>query len=327
MDHSAAYAARPDLRMAGVSLVELMVALAIGLILTLTMATLMLNTSRTHGELSQASMQMDNGRTATQLLATEIQLAGFYGEYGGALPTPTAMPNPCSNDLASLRQAMAIPVQGYDGATGGIPACVVNAGHIAGTDVLVVRRAATEPTGLSALGATTLYVQGSPQDLLLDTGLQANFPLLDRGSEPFPVRAYRVDIFFIGETDRGLPALMRHDLTGTVTTLVEGVENMQIDYGLDRDDTGAPNATTEGGNDAYVHLPGGVSDWQNVVSARIHLLVRNLDRTLGHADDKTYQLGLGPNQVVQTIGPLGDGFKRHVYQSTARVVNVSGRRE
>jgi type IV pilus assembly protein PilW len=59
----------------------------------------------------------------------------------------------------------------------------------------------------------------------------------------------------------------------------------------------------------------------NVVTVRIHVLARSLEPTQGYSDTKTYTLGTG------TMGPFGDGFKRHVFTTTVRLINPAGRRE
>ncbi|MEX0731354.1 MAG: PilW family protein [Aquisalimonadaceae bacterium] len=322
----------PDHRMTGFSLVEVMVALAIGLVLTLGVVTLTLNTNRTHAELSQASMQIDNGRTAMQILSSEIQLAGFYGEFYDSITPPGTLLDPCHTHLHQLRDSMGLPLQGYDGATDTIPPCVVNAGHIAGTDVLVVRRTMTVETDPASLVSGGIYLQGAPLEWVLDGGTASNFALVDRDGNLIPIRRYRADMYFIGTNDQGDPALRRLEVnefssSPTAVTLVDGIENMQIDYGIDRNADGAPDSSSDTANDAYVGRPADVDAWLNVVSLRVHLLTRNLEPTPGHSDDKTYRLGLTAANATQTVGPENDAFKRHVYQSTVRLANISGRRE
>ena len=67
-------------RQAGLSLVELMIAMAISLGMIAALVTLMMNNSRTYSELSKTGRQTENGRYAMELLAGDIKLAGFYGE-------------------------------------------------------------------------------------------------------------------------------------------------------------------------------------------------------------------------------------------------------
>ncbi|MOA03349.1 hypothetical protein D3C78_1228500 [compost metagenome] len=95
-------------------------------------------------------------------------------------------------------------------------------------------------------------------------------------------------------------------------SLVEGVEDLQLEYGIDSDSDGYP--------DEFVDQP--ASDkWRDVVAVRFHLLVRNLEESrTGNAPDKTYVLG------SKTVTP-NDDFKRHVYSMTVRLRNAAERRE
>jgi len=60
----------------------------------------------------------------------------------------------------------------------------------------------------------------------------------------------------------------------------------------------------------------------NVVEVRMHVLARSLEATPGFTDTKTYVLG-----NTGTLGPFNDGFKRHVFTTSVRLVNPAGRRE
>ena len=59
----------------------------------------------------------------------------------------------------------------------------------------------------------------------------------------------------------------------------------------------------------------------NVVAAKIYVLARADKVSPGYTDTKTYSLG------STTLGPFNDGFKRHVFSTTVRLINVSNRRE
>ena len=86
----------------GISLVELMVAMVLGLILLLGVTTVALNASQSYGELNKASQQLENGRYAMQVLRDDVRHAGFYGEYT-ALVTPVSLVDPCSVSLSVLQ--------------------------------------------------------------------------------------------------------------------------------------------------------------------------------------------------------------------------------
>jgi type IV pilus assembly protein PilW len=109
---------------------------------------------------------------------------------------------------------------------------------------------------------------------------------------------------------------------------VEGIENVQIEYGLDTSapTTGAPAVFTAD-PDSYNGCAGStcVGYWQHTVAAKISLLARNTTTTPGYLDTKIYALGLNADGTVNTVGPAGDGYKRHAYESVVRLNNTSGR--
>jgi type IV pilus assembly protein PilW len=87
---------------------------------------------------------------------------------------------------------------------------------------------------------------------------------------------YTSTTYFVGDTARTnlqgavIPALFRTTLNGTTEELVEGVENMQLQYGLDTDN----NQTV----DSYVTAAFvTAANWHNVVSLRLDLLVNSVD--------------------------------------------------
>lgn len=154
----------------------------------------------------------------------------------------------------------------------------------------------------------------------------------------------------------GSPAALRQQ---DAVPLIEGIEGFRIEYGIDNlSDTGAavnytqsinwadpanlnsPTNRGDGTADQYVRCPTAntavdntppstqpaasvctVDQLTNVVTVKIYVLARSRDATPGYVDNKTYTLG------TTTLGPFGDNFKRHVFSTTVRLNNVSGRRE
>jgi type IV pilus assembly protein PilW len=75
----------------------------------------------------------------------------------------------------------------------------------------------------------------------------------------------------------------------------------------------------------FVHCPtAGCTPFQllNVVAVKVYVLARANEPSQGYTDTKTYTLGSSGD-----IGPFNDGFKRHVFSTTIRLNNISGRRE
>lgn len=325
---------------AGFSLIELMVAVTLGLLLILAMASLLAQQNKARSELDKSAAQIENGRYALNLLQSDIQLAGFYGQNVGPAAVPTALPNACETaSMANIDASLALPLQGYSNVSA-IPStlsCLADADHLDGTDILVMRRLHTNVA--STLDAKRVYVQTTPAGRVTDLGENAaNFTLLKKdGSTTADRRAYVERIYFVSpcnvyaaaqttctaDADGGkpIPTLKRLELSVSggatafvLTPLVEGVENMQLDYGVDTEGVGGPSYP-------FIQSPT-VAQWPNVVAVNISLLVRNPAETVGYDDDKTYSLGL-----AGSVGPFNDRYKRHVYSSGVRVVNVSARKE
>src|SRR5690348_3142662 len=149
-----------NVRSEGFTLVELMVALAIGSVLLLALAAMFIGTSQSRNELDKSSRQIEGGRYAVQVLSDEIRHAGYYGPLTTAPTLPgsvTALPNPCLTTLTTVQNSLGLPVQGYAGGASA-PASVTcldaAAGYKANTGIIVVRRA---DTTIAAAAPTSPY--------------------------------------------------------------------------------------------------------------------------------------------------------------------------
>jgi type IV pilus assembly protein PilW len=150
------------------------------------------------------------------------------------------------------------------------------------------------------------------------------------------LRRYVVNIYFVSN-DNGsgsnVPTLKRLEFNGVTFTevpLVEGIERLQIEYGIDTDGDGSPNAyTSDPTNFTYTGCTtcNAPSNWANAVTAKLYVLARASDTSPGYVDTKTYQLGADANGTVVTVGPFNDGYRRHTYSAAIRLMNPSGRRE
>ncbi|WP_136414924.1 PilW family protein [Herbaspirillum sp. ST 5-3] len=340
-------------RQSGLSLVELMISVTIGLMLMAGITSLIAQQSSASTELDKASRQIENGRYASQVLREDVELAGFYGEFYN-VPAPTTIVDPCDKTIATLASAISLPIQGYDSpATVPSPlsACLANGNHVSGTDILIVRHAETSTVDVASAVAGQPYLQSginvsNTMAFVVGSGSDTSvFTLKRRTGGTAPLRAYAVHIYFVspcnvpasgttcnGSTDDGgtsIPTLKRMELTVsggaaafTTVALAEGIENMQLDYGIDSETSpdGSANYYTTGTNtDAGVAMT--AADWGNIMTIRVNLLARNTERTLTYDDKKTYSLG-----TAGTVGPFHDSYKRRVFSEVIRATNPSGRR-
>ena len=130
---------------------------------------------------------------------------------------------------------------------------------------------------------------------------------------------YMPRLYFVRDyyesVDDGVPALCRLDIQGEALNdldcVAEGVQDLRFQFGLDTD--------WDGVADQYVAPPSAVAQMNQVVTARIYLLVRSSQPDNFYTNDKTYQLG------DVTVGPFGDKFYRRVFTTTVAVRNVTSR--
>ena len=70
----------------GFSLVEMMIAMTIGLMIAAGLVTIFANTSNTQQELRRTSQQIENGRYAMDVLSQDIQVTGYFGSFRKLTP-------------------------------------------------------------------------------------------------------------------------------------------------------------------------------------------------------------------------------------------------
>ena len=197
------------------------------------------------------------------------------------------------------------------------------------------------------------------------------------------IRRYLVHIYFVANNDRagdGIPTLKRAELTAVggaagfqTVSLANGIENFQVEYGLDCSFAAAPpdpscnltgaalvnafaaGALGDGSPELMTASPGRydranhtvplancaanancMQNWLDVTSVKVSVLARNLEPSRDYVDSKIYLLGLKANRNGQcaldanndgTCEAFNDRYRRHVYQSSMRLMNPAGWRE
>jgi type IV pilus assembly protein PilW len=324
----------------GLSLIELMLGMTIGLLIVASLTVVFVNSSRTNAETEKTSQQIENGRYAAQLLSDDLHLTGFYGEFDPAtVATPGSKPDPCLTLPASLALAVALPIQGYDdGET--VPSCLPTADLVANSDILVIRRASTcvaGSTGCDAVDVTKatyfqtglcsadagLYVIDTDASKFVLTKPPACGTVASPGPNTAALRAYYTHIYFVAKNNKagdGIPTLKMLELGAgafsSPISLVAGIDRMQIEYGVSATGTTPP---------VYTAAPVDTAAWRNVAAVKLHLLARNTAASAGYVDTKTYVLGKKLDGSDNSFGPASDAVKRHAYTTVVRLNNVAGR--
>ena len=163
----------------GFNLVEMMIAMTIGLMITAGLVTVFANTSNSQQELRRTAQQIENGRYAMDVLTQDFQVTGFFGSFR-KIVAPTSAPDPCSLTVdPDIKNAINLPVQAYHAATlssratlpASCAAYLPTSNLQPGSDVVVIRRADTQRLAVgTATPAGQVYSQANPSMIDIHVG-------------------------------------------------------------------------------------------------------------------------------------------------------------
>jgi len=322
---------RPGRRLQqGLSLVEVMIALLLGLFVIGGVVFVFAGTKRSFSETDQQTRMADNGRFALQLLDSELRLAGFFGEGPAATIDPDGSLGAVSGDCTA-------PAQAYDvdnflavvraSTAGAAVGCVTDA--VASSDVIVLKSVRPRPLSdgvrddpsdddgtidtPNTLSSQLTYVISNPLKGVLFDGADTAPSITDGGTVPRGTAwEYRFQVFYARAGTP--PRLARKTLLSggpgmSVTTenLVDGVEQMRVRIGVD--------SNSDGEADRFVTADTAGIDWSTVSALELNLLVRGTDTDPAYSDTRTYDVG------GLSVTP-GDRFRRLLLNKTVSVRNA-----
>lgn len=308
-------------RLRGMTLVAFMVALALGAMLLLLAAELLLASRRSL--LWQAAVtQLERaGERGLSLVTAELRMAGFLGGVR-SVSLPAGAPGCDGSEgwalapfpaLAFADRGAADDARLSDGST---PACLPLRYLQSGSDLLALKRAATVETGAGgrALVATQWY-------LLADSAGRGAFVYLGAAtggglpSDGRQVREWRSSIYYVRdyslEPGDGVPALCVERLQGSAMRsecLVEGVERLHVEFHCDRDGDGRA--------DVVLASPD-AADLRGATHATVYLQLRTLASLRG--PEASVELQLGRERVLI---PAGDPYLHRVFVRTVPLRNL-----
>ena len=323
-------------------MVELMIAMAIGLVITMSVLSVYVNSSRNFAMDERYARMQENARYSLRVLSEDLLMVDFWGQIistdtiASSL-TPTT--GDCGVDI-NLFVANSAFLFNNNHATAAVdhfsPCSAISSNRQSDSDILVIKRvegALTAQTyidaadsdgdgditevisvGGSSLQTGTVYLRSnSISGTLINDASSTNQPAQGWSDWLYIPRIYFLRDYFKTAGD-GIPSLCRLDINGSrlnsLSCLAEGVEDMHIEFGLDTD--------TDGDANRYTANPT-VDDMETAVSARIHVLVRSTDTVPFYINNKTYQLG------DESIAAANDGYLRNVFTTTVSLRNSSSR--
>ncbi|MBQ0712209.1 MAG: PilW family protein [Porticoccus sp.] len=322
-------------RSKGFTLIELMIALLLGLLLSAGIISVFIEGKRSFVQDDEISRVQENGRYSLRLLSRELGMAGFFGGVpdssdvsGGSVTTDCGL---TGIDWLLEGEAPLEVVNSSDNATDTYYSCFSDDDIEAGTDVVAIKRASDQPLILDgewqvtpeSLVSTRYYLHNKNRGLGT-VELQQGSGYTDIGTiatagNGSDIWEYYASIFYIG-TDDGVPSLCKKELVSTGTgisgqlCLVRGIENLQLELGVDLDADGYADQFVSDNTDPPVGL-GANAD--QIVSIRVHVLARSINEIHNFtAESRSYRLGGGT-----TVTTPADQFYRLALSSTIVVRN------
>jgi type IV pilus assembly protein PilW len=314
----------------GVTLVELMVALSIGSFLIIG-AVQVYNQSRQAYVINESIARVqETAQFALDTIEADLRMASNWGRSsrgdsieGRSMPgddNPLALPAPADCGVAWALD-LTRPIIGTNNAynLGGCAPPVATAAQ-PGSDTVTIRRATVDPQPLEIgrLQLQTTRIQG---ELFADGAVPASFDPTTSATHNLLVNSYYVATTssLIGD----VPTLRRKSLAvvaGAPTVVDDevapGVENLQMQLGVDVDRDNTIDRYVNPGasilDPAHVDfIPGA-----RVMTARIWLVVRSIDREPGIVDNRDYE----PGDV--DLGIPDDDFRRLQVSKTILLRNA-----
>jgi len=317
----------------GLSLIELMISLLLGSVLTLGVVNLYSETKTNYFQDEQTYRMQEGARYALRMLSRELSMSGYpLGIIDTSVVTVNSVAGDCGVSGVDWALDPTVSLEHADKVTAAISAtysCITDTSILemgsSGSDLLVVKRSADRETyndgtlsanaslsddkryfRVASGGNDASIVLGSdivPADILAGSGVD----LWEYYSKIFVIMNYAID------ADDGIPTLAVSNLgvagMDFPDAYVEGVEKMNLEFGIDSDDDGVVD---------YFDPTPTAANIDDAIAVRIYLLMRSINPIGNYNNDKSYLLG------SEAVAAKNDGFLRKVYSTTVKVRNRPG---
>jgi type IV pilus assembly protein PilW len=321
-------------RIRGVTLIELLVALGIGSFLIVGAMTVFMQ-SRTTFRINEAvSRLQENARFVLNEIEPDIRMSSFFGL--------TTRPNKVQGRATELDPISFVALANDCGPNWSIDvddeieasnnvwawtcAAFGAGGWAPQSDTLVVRRVSEDPVP-GVLAANTLFVQSArfmDSQMFQGPAVPAGYLAATSATHLLTTHGYYVSQnSTLDIPGNPVPSLRRKALSGLAVIdqeVLPGVEDMQIQFGVDTDVVGAP---TRGVIDRYVNPNDPILTLGNVaflpdariLAVRVWLRLRSERAENGYTDSTVYAY------ADRNFGPANDNFRRVVVSKTIYLRN------
>lgn len=311
---------------AGFSLVELMVAMSLGLFLVAGVLSVFVNVRTTTEETSSFGELQENGRFALSLLSEDLLRQDFWGDYTGTFDlaslngsAPAAPANDCvgegiNNRTFPLANGNFRTLWGITAVEANPLGCFANsAPAFVGSDIIQIKRTVTDASIAGALNANNYYLITNLSDGQVFLGTAA-IPDIDNSR----IWEYQHHVYYVTEQSQGdynVPVLMQGRLTNTMSfaPVVDGIEYIRFMYGVDTDDDGVVNSYLSAGNMTQGYWNNASNT--NIIAVKVYVLARGIAPDPDYSNTNTYKLG--DLDIV-----VNDNFRRMLFTSTVTLFNA-----
>jgi len=302
----------------GLSLIELMIAMAISVVITLALGAFMLQGTRSGREDINIASMLDELGYAAALLSLDLEMAGFWAQVHDPsaieLDGTLALDGTDCGTAGWYRDLQALALVDNNTGTTQFP-CLTAADVVPGTDIIAIKRVQGRVAGTDTVtsgmqdGVIYLRTHEKVGRLYLHGGTPGGVEAPYRNWQYAPV-VYYVQRWSVSDTEEPMiPSLCRMVLrpNGDDTPefvrecVARGVENLQLEIGVDSDEDGSAN---------YFTPTPAATDLSRAVTARLYLQVRSTRPDFQYVNEKTYQIG----NTEDPYTPEGDDV--HYYRKT-----------
>ncbi len=327
-------------RQTGLTLIELMVALAIGSFLVIGAVQIFQQSRQAFIVNESIARVQETAQFAMDTIEADLRMASNWGRNSRGLAVegrslvgdanPTGLTEPTDSSVscgADWAFNLALPIDGDD--NGYNLACTANGGAQTASDLITIRRVSVQPVPLEAgrLQVQSTRIQGE----LFENGAvpPAFLPITNHpitGAPSSATHNLMVNSYYVSPTSNlipGVPTLRRKTLTtvGGTPTIVDqevapGVENIQLQLGIDVDEDNTVDRYVNPGSAIYDPTATGYIPGARVITARVWLVVRGVTTEFGLQDARNYQ------PANANIGQMNDGFRRLQVSKTILLRNA-----
>jgi type IV pilus assembly protein PilW len=300
----------------GTGIVELVIALAIGLSLSLAAITIYLNNKAAWRAQSNTAYLQETGRFALHLLREDTRLAGYWGLNVSPQTIENveqiSLDNECANGWATQ---YVDPVSLVNNTNNGYTACIPDSDYKKGSDILTVRRSSNNILDIAEVQKNGLYLYTSLTDGAVfiadaDASLDEEVELVESPAALYLVTAHAYYIRpFSQMPGDGIPTLVRESIQASsviAEPMAELIEDLQIIFGLDTNGDGNVDVYDNDGIDP------GESD--KVVSVIVEILARGDTAEAGYTNSRIYRIG-------DHTRTFNDGYRRQLFRDTVFLRN------